>query len=473
MSPLPRRIGWARFGFQPRALPILLLLSSSSLALCPLPIPADKGARIDEAFQHVTPSPGGFFELHWNSSGDSALAATRVPQILAALETARAHYLALPAAWDVPLGPRAAYPVLVVRQPVPGATTLPFSDGGVEGLTWIQLDHQPERWGGDPDELLEATCAHEFFHALQFAQGADLRNLAFYEASAVWAEDQVFPGHDDWSMRYLPALLENLTLPLDDTEGGAGLRQYGSGAVLKFLLAGQPDWGPCRLALQQGALTGRCWPILLGGLDRAAEPELAACLGELLRAGQADPSRRVPELADQATPSRQDFPALLPGSSAPEEARALPAQCWLPLPAAGGAQARVAGHGLFQLSGEGGTPLAVEDSSRVTLEAEDWLLVVNGSEAGRPGLTWLDWLASGPASFRVWPNPGGSLRMVEFAGSSVPLEIRNLLGQLVALWTPPGPGPGPWPLVLPSRSSATLLLWEPHSQRGIRLSVLR
>jgi hypothetical protein len=449
----------------------LLVLPAAALAgTCLLPRPVDKGARIDENFQHVTASADGFFHLHWNSTGDSALAPDRVPRILAALEAAHAHYQALPEVWEIPLGPRPAYPVLVLRQPIPGATTLPFSDGGVVGLTWIQLDHDFSRWGGDPDRLLEATCAHELFHALQFAQGADTRDLAFYEASAVWAEDQVFPDHDDWSERYLPALLADLHRPLDQT---GAWREYGAGAVLKYLLHGEGSWRPCRLALELAGPLQRCWPLALHFLEADPATELAGALGELLRAGDGAESRawRVPELAAMPPVARGGLPALTREGGVPAGMDLLPGLSWRALPLEDSGVLRLAGRGAWLLREAGDAPEALADSARLHVQSPDWLLLVNASTAAAGGLQWVEWEAAWRAGFRVWPNPGGHHRWIEFAGGAFPLECFNLLGQRVGGWSPPGPGPGPFRLELPPAATGTLLLRDARGARGLVLTL--
>jgi hypothetical protein len=453
---------------RPRAAIFLLacwVLSAG--ATCLLPVPADKGRGIDGDFQHLTLSASGFFGLHWNSSGDSSLAAHHVPRILAALDSARSHYLSLPGAWEIPLGPRDHYPVLAVPQSVPGATTLPFSLDGVDGLSWIQLDPRPERWGSDPALLLDAVCAHEVFHAFQFARGADLRNLAFYEASAVWAEDQVFPNHDDWALRYLPALLERLPGDLDDA---GGLREYGAGAVVKHLLAGQGSWEPCRVALRDGALSGRCWPLLLDSLSADAEGELASCLSELLGAGIPGLARRVPELETAPPLSRDSMPTLDPAAGAPTEAQVRASLSWQVLAPVSGVW-RGAGDGLYHVGMSGGNPAPLGDSLWTRSDGSDWLLLVNAGEDWLPGLTWVQAL-EGASSIRVWPDPGGSLRWVEFAGAARPLTSFNLLGQRLGSWTPPAPGPGPFPLELPPCASGPLLLLD-EDGNGIRVVVLR
>jgi hypothetical protein len=443
-----RLFGWARY-----ALPILLALSCATLARaasCILPVPIHKDRPVAASFQHITPSPSAFFALHWNSTGDSALPADRVPRILAALDSARSHFSRLPGMWDIPLGPRSAYPVLALPQSTPGATTLPFELDGTGGLTWIQLDTDFSRWGGQADLLLDATCAHELFHAVQFAQGADLRDLAFYEASAVWAEDQCFPDHDDWAWRYLPHLLEHLHTPWDATDG---LREYGAGAVVKHLL--HEDWTPCRDALRQADATQRCWPLLL---ERLADPQtdMARVLAELLQAGNpAITDWRVPELAGALPVQRPRALALHPGADIPPAAEALSGLSWLAMPVeASGALEACASPRPFLLDGVECQPLSCD--SLTAVRAGEWLVLVNTEEAAHGGLQELEW----STALHIWPNPGGAFRQVRFDHMARPLEICNLLGQRLALWTPPTEGRGPFLLQLPASATGTLLLRE-------------
>lgn len=463
--------GWARFAAL-RLLPILPIITSPAHAACPLPLPAAKSARLDETFQHQTISPGGFFALYWNSSGDSALAAERVPRILAALDSARAFYLGLPGAWDAPLGLRAHYPVLVVRQGQPGATTLPFADAVATGLTWIQLDCDFARWGGEPDLLLDATCAHEYFHALQFARSFDWRDLAFYESSAVWAEDQVFPAHDDWAWRYLPALLADLHSPLDATDGA---REYGAGAVLKCLLAEAGGWEPCRDALLAADAQTRCWPALLAGRGAQAAPGLARALAELLHAGDGTPALawRVPELAAAEAVDRADFTPLRPGAVVPPDGTAeLAGLSWRALPLAGAGNLRFdAGDCAAFRLGSANQPEALADSSATMLGARDWLLLVNAAGQPHAGLSGLLW--EGPWAglpFRVWPNPGGSLRWVQFAGAPRPLDFFDLLGQRLGGWRP-APLAVPQLLTLPPAARGTLLVRIAGDDQGMAITL--
>ena len=471
--PLKRAPGWARCAALGAAalLPILLLFSISRAA-CPLPVPAGKGAGIDEGFQHQTLSPGGFFELFWNSSGDSALAADSVPFILAALDSAQTFYMGLPGAWPVPLGPRAHYPVIVVRQNQPGATTFPYEDGGVSGLTWIQLDHDFGRWGGNALQLLQVTCAHEFFHALQFARGFDLRDLSFCEAGAVWAEDQVHPGHDDWAARYLPTFLATLSEPLTASDG---LRDYGAAALVKFLLVGEGDWGPLRQALLADHDQARSWAVLLANLAAAPQLEMARALAELVGAGAQHDSRpwRVPELADAAPVNRGLYAGLQASvDGVPAGADLIEGLSWQPMPVGGSGRLALSSSsaGLYHLAGASAEPSQLADSARVTLLSGDWLLLVNSGSSEAEGLLQAAWDTPWASSFRVWPNPGDRRRHVEFFSQATPLVICNLLGQRVGVWSPPGPGPGPFVLDLPASAQGTLLLQE-RGGRGLALTV--
>ena len=65
-----------------------------------------------------------------------------------------------------------------------------------------------------PPENMQVTAAHEYFHAVQFAYDA-FEDGWFMEATATWAEDEVFDGVDD-NVQYLPAgPLGRPRVPLD------------------------------------------------------------------------------------------------------------------------------------------------------------------------------------------------------------------------------------------------------------------
>ncbi len=83
-----------------------------------------------------------------------------------------------------------------------------------------------------PIENLEVTAAHEYFHAVQFAYDF-LEDHWLMEATATWAEDELFPDVDD-NLQYLSeSPLKKPAQPLD-TFNDAGA-QYGTWIFFRFL----------------------------------------------------------------------------------------------------------------------------------------------------------------------------------------------------------------------------------------------
>ncbi len=67
----------------------------------------------------------------------------------------------------------------------------------------IDDDYPESIFHHKPKESLEVTCAHEFFHAIQFAYKCDMKLGFFMEISSVWMEDQVYNDVNDY-LNYLP-----------------------------------------------------------------------------------------------------------------------------------------------------------------------------------------------------------------------------------------------------------------------------
>ena len=67
----------------------------------------------------------------------------------------------------------------------------------------IDNDYPESVFGHKPEESLQVTCAHEFFHAVQFAYRCDMKLGFFMEISSVWMEDQVYTEVNDY-INYLP-----------------------------------------------------------------------------------------------------------------------------------------------------------------------------------------------------------------------------------------------------------------------------
>jgi hypothetical protein len=101
----------------------------------------------------------------------------------------------------------------------------------LHGYLVLDNDYSPREFPGTTQEHdLEVTLAHEYFHVLQFAYDA-YQDSWFAESSAVWMEDLVYDGIDDY-LRYIRRWVRHFSTPLtaDST------KEYGS-AVWNMWLA--------------------------------------------------------------------------------------------------------------------------------------------------------------------------------------------------------------------------------------------
>jgi hypothetical protein len=97
----------------------------------------------------------------------------------------------------------------------------------------VDDDYAPTEFPGtDPLFDLEVTFAHEYNHVLQYGYDFD-QDLWFYEASAVWVEDHVYPAINDY-LRYIGRWVVRSKLPLT----ASTIKIYGS-AVWNHWLAGR------------------------------------------------------------------------------------------------------------------------------------------------------------------------------------------------------------------------------------------
>jgi Family of unknown function (DUF6055) len=96
----------------------------------------------------------------------------------------------------------------------------------------------------DPLQDLEVTFAHEYNHVLQYGYDA-AQDLWFYEASAVWMEDHVYPAINDY-LRYIRRWVVRSKLPLT----ASNIKIYGS-AVWNHWLAGRYGDAVVRTAWEQ------------------------------------------------------------------------------------------------------------------------------------------------------------------------------------------------------------------------------
>lgn len=120
--------------------------------------------------------------------------------------------------------------------------------------------YDPRLDGSDVNAPVKVTAAHEFFHAVQFAQNAfpftDTPPLWLMEGTAVWMESQVYPGIHDY-LQYLPATAIknpgtpfNIKVTSDDFSDSNGalwpFTVYGNFAFFKFLSGWLHDNGAVR-----------------------------------------------------------------------------------------------------------------------------------------------------------------------------------------------------------------------------------
>ncbi len=84
--------------------------------------------------------------------------------------------------------------------------------------------------GTKPQEALEVTLAHEYNHILQFGYDA-YQDAWFAESSAVWMEDQVFNGINDY-LRYVRRWVHRYETPLTANS----IKEYGSAVWNQWLV---------------------------------------------------------------------------------------------------------------------------------------------------------------------------------------------------------------------------------------------
>ncbi|WP_028643168.1 MXAN_6640 family putative metalloprotease [Nocardioides sp. URHA0020] len=115
-----------------------------------------------------------------------------------------------------------------------GSSQTPPTSGPARVPAYCALDHSystfPQR---TPRENLRVTAAHELFHATQFAY--DVREDAwFMEATATWAEDEVYDSINDNRQYFGQSPLSQPRQPLDQFSPN-NYRQYGEWIFFRYL----------------------------------------------------------------------------------------------------------------------------------------------------------------------------------------------------------------------------------------------
>jgi hypothetical protein len=134
-------------------------------------------------------------------------------------------------------GPNAGLDIYLADVAGDGTFGFCTSDRGVKGErrpAFCVVDNDFAEFGGTAKQRLrelKGTAAHEFFHAVQYAYDATTPAW-FSEGSAVWMEDQVFPGLNT-NRRYLDVTA--LRTPEDAFDRASGTGNYGSWLFWQFL----------------------------------------------------------------------------------------------------------------------------------------------------------------------------------------------------------------------------------------------
>jgi hypothetical protein len=100
----------------------------------------------------------------------------------------------------------------------------------LHGYLVLDNDYDPSEFPGTiPEKDLEVTLAHEYDHILQFGYDA-YQDAWFAESSAVWMEDQVYNGINDY-LRYVRRWVKRFDTPLTANS----IKEYGSTVWNKWL----------------------------------------------------------------------------------------------------------------------------------------------------------------------------------------------------------------------------------------------
>jgi hypothetical protein len=98
------------------------------------------------------------------------------------------------------------------------------------GYLVLDNDYRPAEFPGTTQEHdLEVTLAHEYNHILQFGYDS-YQDPWFAESSAVWMEDQVYNGIDDY-LRYVRRWVDRDAIPLT----ASSIKEYGSAVWNEWL----------------------------------------------------------------------------------------------------------------------------------------------------------------------------------------------------------------------------------------------
>ncbi len=254
----------------------------------------------------------------------------------------------------------------------------------LHGYLVIDNDYDPREFPGTtPQHDLEVTFAHEYTHILQFGYDA-YQDAWFAEATAVWMEDQVYDGINDY-LRYVRRWVKHYDTPLTANS----IKEYGSAVWNKWLSS---RYGR-KIVRDAWARSVHTRP---GGFS------IAAYAAAIEAAGESDFSRDFARFARDLPEWRIDT-AFPEGHSYPDVSR----QGSLPL--GGGVLQRRLNHTTFQLlrvHADGGRTLVVDAEAPRGIAAGLALVGRVGSERHGTVIRSLAFTRHGGEMTARLPRPG-------------------------------------------------------------------
>jgi hypothetical protein len=188
--------------------------------------------------------------FHWTTSGPDQVAPGYVDEVMEAVSHVQATYVAagyravkpdgtkggnsLPDIYLANIGPDGLYGYCTSDEQVPG-------EGPYDAWAYCVLDNDyavSEFPTNTPLENMQVTAAHEYFHAVQYGYDA-FEDAWFMEATATWAEDELYDDVDDNLNYFGTGPLAKPAVSLDTFSDGG--YQYGAWIFFRYLTEQLPD----------------------------------------------------------------------------------------------------------------------------------------------------------------------------------------------------------------------------------------
>ena len=179
--------------------------------------------------------------VHWSTAGDDASSRAYVDQVATVTQRVLSSYAAAGYRAPKPDGRRGGHGRLDIylenlgTQGMYGycnSDSAPPAEGPYDVAAFCVLDNDYTEFPAHtPKQNLQVTAAHELFHAVQFAYDY-FEDGWFMEATATWAEDELYDGVDD-NVQYLQQ--SPLTQPRASMDHFGGVRQYGDWIFFRYL----------------------------------------------------------------------------------------------------------------------------------------------------------------------------------------------------------------------------------------------